>query len=381
MIVALSKETLRAVRKHGRDGGELDKLSRKLYGISGTALLAKLIKGESGDRNEAVSSAGARGKGQFMPGTRQEVLRKFGVDPWKDSDSAAKAASLHLRGKLGHNVGLAGYNPGGGQSYVNYILNQKVGDVRQGGRAPAGAARAPKAPSGGGGTLTRTVTETTPGVDNSAVRQQLLQQYVLQRGRPDALLGLAQGLRGAQDVPEEVSTRTTLEQLPGEQRGQRVAPSSRSSTPSSGGPAAKAVSEAAKRLGVSEVGTSNRGKRLDTWQKKYGMLGQPWCGIFVGLALEKAGVKGIDSSVASVAAIEANAKAGTRGFKSWHSAKDARPGDALIPAAGKHVGLVERVDRKKGLIYTIEGNTSNGKVERRVRKMGEMYGVARPRFR
>lgn len=257
--MALSNETLRAVRKHGRDGGELDKLSRKLYGISGTALLAKLIKGESGDRNEAVSSAGARGKGQFMPGTRQEVLRKFGVDPWKDSDSAAKAASLHLRGKLGHNVGLAGYNPGGGQSYVNYILNQKVGDVRQGGRAPAGAAKAPKAPSGGGGTLTRTVTETTPVVDNSALRQQLLQQYVLERGRPDALLGLAQGLRGAQDVPEEVSTRTTRERIPGEPAQQG---SSSSGKRVKGAAWSPVRGKRGKLIGTPYAGTHN----LGNWQ-------------------------------------------------------------------------------------------------------------------
>ncbi len=40
-----------------------------------------------------------------------------------------------------------------------------------------------------------------PGVDNSAVRQQLLQQYLATDYDPNALLSLAQGLEGAQDIP------------------------------------------------------------------------------------------------------------------------------------------------------------------------------------
>lgn len=65
---------------------------------------------------------------------------------------------------------------------------------RYGGSSPAG------------GTSSQTRTVTTPGVDNSAARQKLLQQYVLTRNDPNALLGLAQGLQGAQDVPGSSKT-------------------------------------------------------------------------------------------------------------------------------------------------------------------------------
>jgi len=55
--------------------------------------------------------------------------------------------------------------------------------------------------------------ETTPGVDNSAARQVLLQGYLGERGEPDALLTLAAGLSQAQDV----APSTTL--VPGQRAG------------------------------------------------------------------------------------------------------------------------------------------------------------------
>lgn len=106
--------------------GELDRLSRKRYGIPGNVLLQKLEQGESSDRGDQVSSAGARGWFQFMPGTRRTVLRDFGLDPWRSEKEARDAAVLHLTGYLGNAKGLEGYNPGGGEAYVKYILGQKV---------------------------------------------------------------------------------------------------------------------------------------------------------------------------------------------------------------------------------------------------------------
>ncbi|HEU4975293.1 MAG TPA: hypothetical protein VFT50_09405 [Baekduia sp.] len=145
-----------------------------------------------------------------------------------------------------------------------------------------------------------------------------------------------------------------------------------------GGPAA-AVAAAVRRLGIGEQGGNNRGPKVDRWEQKYGMLGQPWCGIFVGLALEHAGVAGITSRVASVSNIEQDAKAGANGFASWHSPQHAHVGDALVTAPGQHVGLVVGVH--DGVIDTIEGNTSTGKVERRSHRADEVYGVARPAYR
>jgi murein DD-endopeptidase MepM/ murein hydrolase activator NlpD len=95
--------------------------------LSGQALILKTIEGESGGRRDAVSSAGAKGWAQFMPGTRASFIHEFGVDAWRSPEDAVHALTLHMRGKGGHPTGLEGYNPGGGSSYVNYILGQKVG--------------------------------------------------------------------------------------------------------------------------------------------------------------------------------------------------------------------------------------------------------------
>lgn len=141
-----------------------------------------------------------------------------------------------------------------------------------------------------------------------------------------------------------------------------------------------AARAAAKQLGVREINSSNRGPQVDQLQKKFGMIGQPWCGILVGTALRKAGVH-ITSRVASVQAIEQDARSGANGFKSWHSPRDAQTGDALVTAKGQHVGLVVSVDRKRGIIHTIEGNTGNGEVARRAHRMSDVYGIARPRYR
>lgn len=109
--------------------------------LSGKALIAKLLQGESRALTDpeyarsAVSSAGAKKWGQFMPGTRQDAISRFGVDPWRSIDEAVHATALHLRGKINGSTGLAGYNPGD-PSYTSYILGQRVGHL-------AGAALAP----------------------------------------------------------------------------------------------------------------------------------------------------------------------------------------------------------------------------------------------
>lgn len=54
---------------------------------------------------------------------------------------------------------------------------------------------------GSRGRANTTSTVRIPGVDNSAQRQQVMQGYLSQRGRPGALLDLAAGLEGAQDIP------------------------------------------------------------------------------------------------------------------------------------------------------------------------------------
>lgn len=60
---------------------------------------------------------------------------------------------------------------------------------------------------------------TIPGVDNSAVRQSLLQNYLATDYDPNALLNLASGLKGAQDVPG-----MTIPGQPQRQRSERGGP-------------------------------------------------------------------------------------------------------------------------------------------------------------
>src|SRR4051812_20217095 len=120
-MVRLSKETIAAAKRYGHT---VDGIAHQ-YGISGAALLAKLVSGESSDNPDAVSSAGARGRAQFMPGSRETAVQKYGVDPWShDADQAVHAAALHLRGLINGSKGLEGYNPGS-PTYTKYILGQK----------------------------------------------------------------------------------------------------------------------------------------------------------------------------------------------------------------------------------------------------------------
>jgi hypothetical protein len=137
-VPRLSKKTIAAVQKYGPS---VDSIAAQ-YNISGAALLAKLIEGESNDNPDAVSSAGARGRAQFMPGSRETVLQRYGVDPWsRDPEQAVHAAALHLRGLVNGSKGLEGYNPGM-PTYPQYILGQKVGNVAHYGTARPSTPRA-----------------------------------------------------------------------------------------------------------------------------------------------------------------------------------------------------------------------------------------------
>lgn len=119
------------------------------YGVAnGATLLLKIASGESGFRMGATSSAGAKGATQFMPEVRQEWIKRYGVDPWKSPEEAIHATAIYL-----HTLGLAHYNPGGGQSYIDYILHQPIGAVHaghaQGGGSPITSASSLSSPSSG----------------------------------------------------------------------------------------------------------------------------------------------------------------------------------------------------------------------------------------
>lgn len=104
-------------------GPSIDHIAHQ-YHISGADLLLKLSKGENSWGDKGVSSAGARGYTQFIPATRAAYIQKYGIDPWKDADSAFHATAIYLK----HAGNIAAYNPGM-SSYTKYILDQDIGSA------------------------------------------------------------------------------------------------------------------------------------------------------------------------------------------------------------------------------------------------------------
>lgn len=168
-----------------------------------------LIRQESGGRQSARSPAGAIGLSQLMPAT----AKGLGVDPY-DPEQNLEGGAHYLRQQLDRFGGdyrkaLAAYNAGPGavqkyggvppfaetQNYVRTILGS--GNVPLASGGPAGG-------SAGSRTVTRTI---TPGVDNSALRGQLIQQF-LGRSNVDPL-DFALGIHAAQDVAPVTRTSTT----------------------------------------------------------------------------------------------------------------------------------------------------------------------------
>lgn len=155
-------------------------------------------------------------------------------------------------------------------------------------------------------------------------------------------------------------------------------------------PIERAIQWARKQEGTTEnPAGSNTGPGITEWQRDFGswLVGQPWCGVFCGQALKRAGVA-VDSYVASVAYIEQHAKEGSHGFKSWHGNEAGKRGDlAIVGGHGIHVELIRQ--RVEGGYLTTGGNTSAGSagsqdngggVFPRFRSFREVHGVARPAY-
>jgi hypothetical protein len=156
---------------------------------------------------------------------------------------------------------------------------------------------------------------------------------------------------------------------------------------------ALSVAWAASKVGIHESPAgSNRGPQIDQWQRRFGFLAAPWCGIFVGNALLAAGVKGVTSRIASVGAIQQDAEAHRGCFYGWTpgSVQGALRGDAVVLFSfGVHVELVVSVN-SDGSVNTIGGNTSatpgsdnqsdGGCVARHTRSVSEIHGVAHIRY-
>lgn len=136
---------------------------------------------------------------------------------------------------------------------------------------------------------------------------------------------------------------------------------------------------------------------LTAWQQHLGawLVGQAWCGVFVGTALTHAGVR-VTSRVAAVLLILDDAQHGRNGFKrvvyrrstGTGSVSAGQPGDAIgLFGESTHVALIEK--RVPGGYQTIEGNTSAGNAGsqsngggcfRRTRPDSAVVYIARPDY-
>lgn len=172
---------------------------------------------------------------------------------------------------------------------------------------------------------------------------------------------------------------------------QRARDRARADEAEAAGPLA-ALTWARKWIGYTEDPPgSNRGDwGLTQWQQDLGswLVGQAWCGVFVGTALIRAGVQGINYRVAAVRFIHEDASMGRNGFEKRVGVRDGRPGDAVgLFGLSTHVEIIEK--RVAGGYQTIGGNTSSsdagsqsngGGVFRRVRPYSHVVYVARPRW-
>jgi uncharacterized protein (TIGR02594 family) len=369
------------------------------YGLR-PEVFERQIDQESGFDDDVIygrrsSPAGAQGIAQIMPAT----AKAWGVNPLrprKALDAAAKNMASYVRKYGSYENALRAYNAGPGaiEASKGYAeTNNYVRTILRGGQGkPTGREGKNGAGRDAGGrqgsvrlgrpdtfNLSRQTSFDEAGF-KQAQRRSLVAQMLQRSGRGNSSLFRTGVLSTAAPDPGEfTSSRLVSSITPGKDpklTWSEAGGDEGGALPK--GAASKAVKAARNRLGVSEVGTSNRGERIDKWSRRYGMVGQPWCGIFVGTVLRRAGVQ-TDSRIASVAAIETmarNREGNFRGFRP--GGKGARQGDLLITRKGQHVAFIERVD-KDGTIHTIGGNES-GRVQRASYRPGTVYGAVRVRY-
>ena len=146
-----------------------------------------------------------------------------------------------------------------------------------------------------------------------------------------------------------------------------------------GGGAATALAYAQSMVGkLPESWGNNLGPQLDKFEAEFGYHGAPWCGIFVGHALEAAGLR-VPHSVASVAVILDLARTGDGPFEKGILPVSAiRPGDLVTFGGTEHVAIVTHVDSRG--IHTIAGNTSQSNVSETTYSPSSVTGVVRPKY-
>ena len=127
-----------------------------------------------------------------------------------------------------------------------------------------------------------------------------------------------------------------------------------------------------------EIGGNNIGPALDRFEADFGFHGAAWCGIFVGHALQAAGLQ-VPHSVASVASILDLAQSGNGPFEKGILPVSAiRPGDLVTFGGTEHVAIVTSVDAQG--IHTIAGNTGQSNVSETLYSPSDVTGVVRPKY-
>jgi hypothetical protein len=141
-----------------------------------------------------------------------------------------------------------------------------------------------------------------------------------------------------------------------------------------GGPQGNAVAWALRQVGTTEQPAgSNRGPKVSEWEKRMtGTSGYPWCGAFVGNAIEQGGKGNITARIVYTPYIYDDAVHGRNGLERvvWRDGagfgkeKVAHTGSLVLFDFGsggiKHVAMLRQPWKGSGLLRTVEGNTSFG---------------------
>lgn len=330
----------------------------KKHGVDPDIFVAQLRQ-ESGLKMGLRSSAGAQDIAQFMPATAKQYGVTLGDGRASDDlDGAARYMADSLKRTNGdYKAALSIYNSGrpdaykdpgfaGGQTYnyVKTILGAAGSSPKQKVKASASKPE----------TQTQTV-QTSPGVDNSALRQQLVGQFLQQGGvqNSNAVLSLAAGYGQAQDVAPTYGTQQVSGSTSGSVSKAKVLKQAG---------AANALSWAESKVGApgsAETGGENRGKLADYANSRFGLRGQPWCAMFTSLAVTKGGAPS-SARTASVAEVRRKAQAGEGYRKGLVNPRNAKPGD-LVLFGDRHIGMVKSVDGDQ--IRYVGGNQSDSVTE------------------
>jgi hypothetical protein len=124
-----------------------------------------------------------------------------------------------------------------------------------------------------------------------------------------------------------------------------------------------------------------------------GMIGQPWCGAFLGYALRHVAGVEVPDQIVWVPHVMEWARHGRDGFVSWSGWGAGRLGDLVLLSVeaggeidhmGIHVGKTVQLGGETHVL-TIEGNTSSGQggtegVYARARQRSAVVGFARPAY-